>query len=338
MRVGFAGTPDFAARALVAVHASGHTIPIVLTQPDRPSGRGMTLQTSPVKRYALAHGLPVGQPTSLRDADARAALLGIPLDVLVVAAYGLILPRAVLDWPRHGCLNVHASLLPRWRGAAPIARAIEAGDAATGITIMQMDAGLDTGPIVTQDTLDIDARETAGTLHDRLAELGAQMIVAALAALERDGALASRPQPETGATYAAKLERAERPLDWTAPAVTLDRKVRALSPAPGVTATWRETPFIVRSAEPLADAERPGSASKRSGRPPAATGEPGTVTAVASGGIDVCCGDGTRLRLLAVQPAGGRAMPAGAFAAGRGIVPGARFEPAAGPAPASSRR
>ena len=281
MRVGFAGTPDFAARALVAVHASGHTIPIVLTQPDRPSGRGMTLQTSPVKRYALAHGLPVGQPTSLRDADARAALLGIPLDVLVVAAYGLILPRAVLDWPRHGCLNVHASLLPRWRGAAPIARAIEAGDAATGITIMQMDAGLDTGPIVTQDTLDLDARETAGTL---------------------------------------------------------DRKVRALSPAPGVTATWRETPFIVRSAEPLADAERPGSASKRSGRPPAATGEPGTVTAVASGGIDVCCGDGTRLRLLAVQPAGGRAMPAGAFAAGRGIVPGARFEPAAGPAPASSRR
>jgi len=167
MRVGFAGTPEFAARALAALHEGDHTIPLVLTQPDRPSGRGMIPTASPVKRYAQAHGLPLAQPPRLRDAGIQAQLRGVDLDVLVVAAYGLILPQAVLDWPRHGCLNIHASLLPRWRGAAPIARAVEAGDRESGITIMQMDAGLDTGPIVTAERLPLGPRETAGGLHDR---------------------------------------------------------------------------------------------------------------------------------------------------------------------------
>jgi len=169
MRAGFAGTPEFAARALAALHQAGFTIPLVLTQPDRPSGRGMALAASPVKHFALTHGVSVHQPASLRNPEAQAALFGVDLDVLVVAAYGLILPQAVLDWPRLGCLNIHASLLPRWRGAAPIARAIEAGDPASGITIMQVDAGLDTGPIVHQERVPIGPRETAGSLHDRLA-------------------------------------------------------------------------------------------------------------------------------------------------------------------------
>jgi len=316
MRVGFAGTPEFAARALAALHEGGYTIPLVLTQPDRPSGRGMVPSASPVKRYAQVHGLPLAQPPGLRNVDVQAQLRDVDVAVLVVAAYGLILPQAVLDWPRHGCLNIHASLLPRWRGAAPIARAIEAGDRESGITIMQMDAGLDTGPIVTAEMLPIGPRETAGALHDRLAALGARLVVDALAGLARDGALTSRSQPADGVTYAAKIERADRDVDWRASAQAIDRKVRALAPAPAALAGWDGVQTRIVAAEPV-DEAAPGKT-------------PGEVVAVSPAGIAVCCGNGTVLRLTSVQPASGRTMPAAAFAAGRGVAPGGRFTSAPG--------
>jgi methionyl-tRNA formyltransferase len=319
MRVGFAGTPAFAAAALEAIHRDGCTIPLVVTRPDRPSGRGLALAASPVKRYAAANGLSVVQPASLQHAQAQADLARVPLDVLVVAAYGALLPPAVLAWPRHGCLNIHASLLPRWRGAAPIARAIDAGDATTGITIMQMDEGLDTGSIVLQRPLAIGARETSGTLHDRLAALGAQAILEALRTLARDGALASRPQPDAGATYAAKLERRDSLIDWRTGAAALDRRIRALSPLPGAVAAFRGSPVRVRGAIPVAGA---------------AAVPAGTVVRVGADGIDVACGeedaDSERLlRLTELQPAGGRPMSAHAFAVGRALAAGARFEPGA---------
>jgi methionyl-tRNA formyltransferase len=313
MRAGFAGTPEFAARALAALQEGGYTIPLVLTQPDRPSGRGMTVVPSPVKRFALAHALRVEQPPSLTHADVQSALRDVELDVLVVAAYGLILPQPVLDWPRRGCLNIHASLLPRWRGAAPIARALEAGDAVTGITIMRMDAGLDTGPMLRRESIPVAAAETAGTLHDRLATLGARMIVETLRLIEQDGVVEATPQPATGVTYAAKIDRAERRIDWTETATVLDRKVRAFSPAPGATAAWGG------SAVRIVAATVPNS---QSGDP-----APGTVVRVTRAGIDVACGAHTTLRLTAVQPAGGRAMTAAAFAAGRGVVAGVPFGP-----------
>ena len=198
LRVGFAGTPDFAAAALAALLDAGFTIPLVLTRPDRPKGRGLAIATSPVKALALARGLGVAQPDSLKSAEARAPLLALPLDVLVVAAYGLILPPDILAWPRFGCLNIHASLLPRWRGAAPIARAVEAGDALSGVTIMQMDAGLDTGAIVELHSIPLAPDETAGTLHDKLALAGASAIVATLVRLQETGRLAGTPQPARG--------------------------------------------------------------------------------------------------------------------------------------------
>ncbi len=308
LRVGFAGTPPFAAQALDAIVAHGFAVPLVLTQPDRPSGRGMAVQASPVKDAAARHGLTVAQPASLKSEDARAPLLAVELDVLVVAAYGLILPSAVLNWPRHGGLNIHASLLPRWRGAAPIQHAILAGDAQTGITIMQMDAGLDTGPIVDTTIVPIAPRETAGSLTAKLAETGARAIVDALVRLEREGGLASQPQPSDGATYASKIERAHAAIDWSEPATAIDRRVRAFDPAPGAFALLDGLMVKIWEAAPVRGA---GVA-------------PGTIAAIDADAMVVGCGEGG-LRVRTVQPAGGKRMSAHAFATGRRLEAGARF-------------
>ncbi len=313
MRVGFAGTPDFAAQALGAIVAAGFDVPVVLTQPDRPKGRGLVATPSPVKRWAAARGLRVLQPDTLKTDLARAPLPDIPLDVLVVAAYGLILPQAVLNWPRYGCLNIHASRLPRWRGAAPIQRAIEAGDAATGITIMQMDEGLDTGAVVEIVDVGIAPRETAGTLHDKLAVAGAAAIVAVLTRLARDGKLAQEPQPAAGATYARKVGHADAIIDWSRPSAQIDCQIRAFDPAPGAASAFGGAGVKVWRADPVERAH--GAAA-------------GTVLAVDREGIDVACGAGA-LRLRELQPASGKRMSASAFAAGHGAVPGARFAAAA---------
>ncbi|MFO1315360.1 MAG: methionyl-tRNA formyltransferase [Burkholderiales bacterium] len=309
LRVGFAGTPAFAAEALAAILEAGYPVPLVLTQPDRPQGRGLRLAASPVKELAVRRAIPVLQPPTLKTPEGRAAALAVPVDVLVVAAYGLILPAAVLAWPRHGGINIHASKLPRWRGAAPIQRAILAGDAATGVTIMRMDEGLDTGPMLEVVDVPISPRETAGTLTTKLAAAGADAIVRVLGRLAQGAKPDAVPQPPDGATYAAKVGRDEARLDWTLAATTLDRVVRAFDPAPGAFTEYDGVPLKVWAAEPV-----PGT-------PPQA---PGTVVAVGPGGVDVRCGDGV-LRLATVQPAGGRRMAAAAFAAGRAVAPGARF-------------
>ncbi len=244
MKIIFAGTPEFAATALAALHAAGHEVVLVLTQPDRPSGRGMQLHVAPVKQFALDHQIPVLQPLSLRldgkypeqAQQAHDQLNNTPHDVMVVAAYGLILPPSVLMIPRLGCLNIHASLLPRWRGAAPIHRAIEAGDEKTGISIMQMDSGLDTGAVMSMKSIPIDPSDTTASLHDKLAILGGEMIVEALQKLA-DNHLTPTPQPLVGVTYAAKISKEEAALDLRQSAVTLERKIRALNPAPGAIAT-----------------------------------------------------------------------------------------------------
>ena len=302
MRVAFAGTPEFARHALAALHAARFELPLVLTQPDRPAGRGQRLQASPVKQFAQQHGLALAQPRGLRldgrfadDAQAaRAALLAARADVLVVAAYGLILPPWLLELPRLGCLNIHASLLPRWRGAAPIQRAILAGDAESGVCIMQMEAGLDTGPVLLSAALPIAADETAGSLHDRLAELGAGLIVAALEKLP----LAPTPQADCGVTYAAKIEKSEAMLDWNQSAQQLARQVRAFNPFPGALATLGQLSVKVWRAS----AE-------------AGEGSPGTILASDRAGILVACGEGA-LRLTELQKAGGKRLSAAQFLAG----------------------
>ena len=309
MRVGFAGTPAFAAEVLAALLDAGFAVPLVLTQPDRPRGRGQKLAPSPVKCLAMDRGLAVAQPASLRDEAARAPLLAVPIDVLAVAAYGLILPPAILAWPRHGCLNVHASLLPRWRGAAPIQRALLAGDARTGVTIMQMDAGLDTGPMLDRVEVPIGARETGATLERKLAAQGARALVAVLRRLEKGDAIEATPQPAAGVTYAAKIEKAEAAIDWRGRAVAIDRQIRAFDPAPGARSVLAGEPVKLWRAEPLAAA---------SGLPP------GTILAVDARGIVVVCGEGT-LKIEEVQPAGGRRMSAAAFATGHRLEAGARF-------------
>lgn len=311
MRVGFAGTSDFAAEALAAIVERGYSIPIVVTQPDRPQGRGLKTAAPPVKVLAQARGLPVLQPVTLKTDAARAALLAIPIDVLVVAAYGLIVPPVVLAWPRHGCLNIHASLLPRWRGAAPIHRALLAGDVQTGVTIMGLDAGLDTGPIHEVVRVPVTPRDTGGTLHDTLARQGAQALLTVLDRLERDGALRGTPQPAAGATYAAKIARADTAIDWRAEAVAIDRLLRAFDPSPGAYTTRAGVPVKLWAAEPL------------TARPP--TAEPGRVLAADARGLVVACGQGA-LRLLELQLAGGRRMAAGALVAGRRIAAGDRFD------------
>ena len=312
LNVVFAGTPEFARQALAAILQAGFSVPLVMTQPDRPAGRGMKLTPSPVKQHAVEHNIPVIQPISLRldgkypedAASARDTLLALQPDVMIVAAYGLILPQWVLDLPRYGCLNIHASLLPRWRGAAPIQRAIEAGDSATGIAIMQMDIGLDTGNVIASDSLPIVA-QNAAQLHDELAVMGAQQIVAVLQALEKDGVLHSKPQPEAGVTYAAKLDKREAALDLSEDAVTLARRIRAFNPVPGATVMLPglDSPVKVWDACAL-EASAAGAAST-----------PGQVLAVTPEGIDLATGNGT-LRLLQLQKAGGKRQPVAVFVTG----------------------
>lgn len=304
MKIVFAGTPEFAARALAALYEAGHDIPLVLTQPDRPAGRGMTLQASPVKQLALSRGSEVFQPLTLKDEAAQEKLRQLAPDVMVVAAYGLILPKAVLDIPRHGCLNIHASLLPRWRGAAPIHRAILAGDVESGVCIMQMEAGLDTGPVLLSASTAITAQDTSQTLHDKLALQGAQLIVSALQRLP----LPAVAQPEAGVTYAAKLDKSEAPLDWRRPAAELDRQIRAFTPFPGTTAVLDGAPLKVWAALPRSE-----------------SGVPGTVLAADKHGILVACGSGSLL-LTELQKAGGKRLPVAQFLAGHGVSAGARFE------------
>ncbi|TDY24887.1 methionyl-tRNA formyltransferase [Paraburkholderia sp. BL6665CI2N2] len=320
LRVIFAGTPEFAAAALAAIHRAGFQVPLVLTQPDRPAGRGMKLQASPVKRYAQEHGLAVAQPPSLRragkyPAEAAAAidqLRATPHDVMVVAAYGLILPQEVLDIPPLGCINIHASLLPRWRGAAPIHRAIEAGDAETGITLMQMDVGLDTGAMISEARTAISADDTTSTLHDRLAQDGAKLIVEALIELERTGELAATPQPAEGVTYAEKIGKHEAALDWRRPAKVLARQVRAFDPFPGGVATLEDGSSIKIWAAVATDGAAAGHA-------------PGTITDVSPEGVVVACGEGA-LRLTQLQKPGGKRLPVREFLAGSTLAVGQRFQ------------
>ena len=304
MRIIFAGTPPFAAAALNALADAGHDIALVLTQPDRPAGRGMKLTPSAVKQAALARGLPVSQPVSLKTPEAQAELRAVDADVMVVAAYGLILPQAVLDLPRFGCLNIHASLLPRWRGAAPIQRAILAGDAETGITIMQMDAGLDTGAMLSKTVVPIRDDDTAASLHDVLAAAGASAIVAALANYVT---LVPVAQDDAQATYAAKLSKDEAQLDWRQSADALARAVRAYNPAPGAWTLLDGAPLKVWAA-----ATAPGA------------GDPGTVLRTDAEGLVVACGGGA-LALREIQPAGSKRMSAAAFLAGRPLPPGTRL-------------
>ncbi len=302
LRVGFAGTPEFARVALAAILQAGYRVPLVLTQPDRPAGRGLKLQASPVKQLALDHGLSLAQPRSLRldgkypddAAAARQALQDAALDALVVAAYGLILPEWVLTTPRQGCLNIHGSLLPRWRGAAPIQRAIEAGDTQTGITLMQMDAGLDTGAMLLKEATPITPEDTTATLHDRLAAIGARLVVQGLADLAR-GALHPVPQPAEGVSYAHKIDKAEAAIDWQQPAAVIERRLRAFDPFPGGTAVLGGQAVKVWRARVI-----PG------------TGTPGCPLAAADGRLVVACGDGA-LELLELQLPGGKRIGAREF-------------------------
>ena len=306
MRVVFAGTPDFAAVAMQAIVVAGHEVRLVLTQPDRPAGRGMTLQPSAVKRLAVERGIEVFQPLTLKGAAAPARIAAELPDVMVVAAYGLILPKAVLELPRLGCINIHASLLPRWRGAAPIHRAIEAGDAETGITIMQMDEGLDTGPMLLRRALPIAADDTTASLHDRLAALGGDCIVEALAALQC-GQLSPTPQPAEGVTYAAKIGRAEADIDWSRPALEIERAMRAFDPFPGAVSTLRDTAVKCWKAQVVAG-----------------EGEPGRVLAVDADGIVVACGRDA-LRCTVLQRPGSKRLAAGEFLRGFPVSVGERF-------------
>ena len=325
MQVAFAGTPEFAQVALQAIVDAGYSVPLVLTQPDRPAGRGMQLQASPVKQTAQAHGLPVAQPRSLRldgkfpgdAAAARMALQAAQPDVLVVAAYGLILPQWVLDLPRLGCLNIHASLLPRWRGAAPIHRAIEAGDAHTGITIMQMDAGLDTGDMLLAQSMAIAPDATTASLHDALAALGGRMVLQALQQAAA-GRLVCTPQPKEGITYAHKIDKAEALIDWTQTASVLERRIRAFTPFPGAlthaAAGGKAEPLKIRAAA-LSALPRPHAAVA------------GQILSVQNG-IHIACGSdasGGVLCLHTLQRAGGKPLAADDLLRGFALAVGARL-------------
>jgi methionyl-tRNA formyltransferase len=361
LRVVFAGTPVFAALALDAILASRQTVVGVLTQPDRPAGRGQKLVSSPVKLRALAAGLPLSQPASLRDPAAQAELRALQPDVIVVAAYGLILPQAVLDLAPLGCLNIHASLLPRWRGAAPIVRAVQAGDPETGISIMKMEAGLDTGPVALTRVTPIRADDTAGSLHDRLAAMGADAIVEALDALGGAGpgsGLRFEPQPETGVTYAHKIDKREARIDWRQDAAALANHLRAFDPQPGAwSALARQPdvalrffgPDVVREPSmpgPSPEARPAGTLAVPAGPdalsagahavpvspdalPPApeAAPAPGRVLAVGTHGLLIKTGNGV-LRVAQLQRAGGRRLPVADFIRGHPLQAGELLLPA----------
>ncbi len=307
MRVIFAGTPDFAASALAAVIEAGHEILVVLTQPDRPKGRGMKLTPSPVKTLALQHELPVWQPENLKDVAIQQQLRDLQADVMVVAAYGLLLPAVVLDIPQYGCLNIHASLLPRWRGAAPIQRAIEAGDAESGVCIMQMDVGLDTGDVLLSRSTPITEVTTAAQLHDDLAVIGAQAIVEALAELPE---LTAIPQPEAGVTYAQKLSKADAEIDWALGAKQIHAKIRALNPVPGAWSSLNEQLIKIWASKVLEQ------------RSDAAIG---SIVAADKQGIAVQTGAGVIL-ITELQASGSKRMAAAAFVAGHADLMGQQFE------------
>jgi methionyl-tRNA formyltransferase len=309
-RIVYAGTPDFAVPALEALVASGRRPVAVYTQPDRPAGRGRRVTPSPVKRVALAAGIPVLQPVSLKSAQARAELQQLEPDVLIVAAYGLILPPALLAIPTHGGLNIHASLLPRWRGAAPIQRAILAGDAETGVCLMRMEAGLDTGPVYACERLSLDDQSPASAVHDRLASIGATLLLDRLDAI-LDGRLQPRPQPEAGVLYAHKIGKEEAWVDWNEPAVRIARRVRAFDPWPVAQTRLGDRVLRIHRARVPALAV-----------PPAVT--PGTIVATGPEGVDIATGDGL-LRLLVVQLPGRKPIPASAWAHGEEL-PGRRLE------------
>ena len=305
MKVIFAGTPDFAAAALKAIAAAGFEIPLVLTQPDRPKGRGMQLAPSPVKQAALELGLRVAQPEKLRNnAEALQMHKEAEADVMVVAAYGLILPQDVLDTPKHGCLNIHASLLPRWRGAAPIQRAIEAGDAETGVCIMQMDIGLDTGDVVSEHRYAIQPTDTANEVHDALMNLGAEAIVADLQQLKAEGRLKSVKQPEEGVTYAQKLSKEEARINWNESAAVIERKIRAFNPVPAAWVEYQGKPMKIWRAEVVAQ-----------------QGRAGEVLSCSSDGLIIACG-ANALKITELQPSGSKRMNIAAFAAGHTVEAG----------------
>jgi len=304
MKLIFAGTPEFAVPALAAMIAAGHRIVLVLTQPDRPAGRGMQLRASPVKQLALQHGIPVYQPESLKSPEAQAIVAAAEADLMIVAAYGLILPQAVLDMPARGCLNIHASLLPRWRGAAPIHRALLAGDQETGITIMQVVLALDAGDMLSKAALPIGDRDTTQSLHDALAELGGRLMVETLANLD---AITPEPQDPALVTYAEKLRKEEAPIDWNRNATLLSRQVRAFNPFPVAQAAYHGETWRLWMAEAA-----PGG------------GDPGTVLDTTDG-ILVACGEGA-LRLTELQKPGGRRLAARDFLAGHPLRPGDRFD------------
>ena len=322
MKVIFAGTPEFARVALEKLHACGLEIALVLTQPDRPAGRGLKLQASPVKQWALERNIPVAQPRSLRlggkypdDAQAAKAVIdAVQADVMVVAAYGLILPQWVLDTPRLGCLNIHASLLPRWRGAAPIHRAIEAGDGETGITIMQMDAGLDTGDMLLVEKLAIAADDTTPALHDKLASMGGRLIVQALGTLA-SGDLTPTPQPTEGMTYAHKIEKHEAQIDWQQSAAVIERRIRAFNPFPGASSMLNGEVIKLQSAH-------------ISGAACARYIKAGSIISIQVHGIDVATGDGV-LRITQLQKSGGKSLPVADFLRGFDMQPGMCFAPVA---------
>ena len=307
MRVIFAGTPDFAASALAALIEAGHEILVVLTQPDRPKGRGMKLTPSPVKTLALQHNLPVWQPENLKDVSIQQQLRDLQADVMVVAAYGLLLPAAVLNIPEHGCLNIHASLLPRWRGAAPIQRAIEAGDVESGVCIMQMDVGLDTGDVLLSRNTPITDGTTAAQLHDALAVIGAEAIVEALAKLPE---LIAVPQPEAGVTYAQKLSKADAEIDWALGAKQIHNKIRALNPVPGAWSSLNGQVIKVWASRVLAS----GS-----------TAVEGSIVGADKQGIAVQTGEGVVL-ITELQASGSKRMAAAAFVAGHADLLSQNFE------------